>query len=980
VINKLTKTCLLTLAGISAIGAQAAQNINPKLDWQIFETEHFRIHYTPEYRDWMLVAANEMEASRKLLIEQQNRKLQPKVDVVVFDPLNDSNGYAISFSTKPFMALYATPPLSDSMINNSTSWQQLLALHEYVHLLHLAQPERSNWRQKIKEFIDLYDVLSNSMDRWVAEGYATLLESKLTGRGRLYDAQVEAMIQQFAREGALPTYGQLNQTQGKYRIGSMAYLVGVRYLQWLEENYSEQTLDAVWTRMKGVKKRSFEEAFKGVFRQPPEYLYQRFVAEYTQKVMNAERQLKEERLWLDADFELTAPSLSPDQSKVVVIEKSDRDEGKVFLNVFETKVNEEAINKFEKANKELLTEDPVDIADVMPLVFNPKRIHQLGQINNKGIKFPRWRNNDEIIYVAKTQDADGSLHHDLFMWQLSTDKVIQLSAGLNIRRFDVSPDGKTLIAERNLYGQSSLVQLSLDSKIDESSVKTLSHGNYSKTFDFPKFNPTNSNQIAYLSRQQNQPWQLHVLDLESGQNDTLPMPNQYQYLSYVEWANDGESVYFVAGKDGKLKVYQYEFGSQALYQVTSGQAPIAYPMEFGKTGTKELLYSSFRSRGPNLYVSPLNSEQRQLVTNLSNLTDWQYLEENSKSGFKMPGALAAPKHVEGVERPYGSGLAQQDMSVVFSGTATSASTNLLQVAVKGGDLLQKSSWLVNLGGDLFNDSASGFNMYADWRAWPVDVSGAFYYFDLDPSLQASKVNSVQGEFAGFNLTFSKDYGFYDSWLETYRGEIALTVSHNERQLLEFAVEEQQTYLLNHKQSWSFDNQDWGIYQFSDISLLQGKSDVAFLPEEDSWSGHQARLGLAGKWLNFKLGVEHEWAIREDHKYNFLRMGGIESTLINKKNLPNWVFIPELPFGSFTGDEYKRTTLSLRRLNGMEFYYSDLELGGSLQYDIVGLKNDFKIDFVRAGLTDLHVDYGFASVIDVHNESELQAWVTMRYQY
>ena len=307
---------------IASFQISAATGIDPSKEWKVFETENFRVHYMPEYRDWSIAATHEMEASRDVIIKHQNRTLPEKVDVVVFDPLNTSNGFAMPFSTKPFMALYTTPPLSDSQISNSSSWAQLLALHEYVHLVHLAQPTRNEWKQKLRHLYDLYDVTSSMLDRWAAEGYATLLESKLTGRGRLYDVQVEMMLQQFAREGGWPTYGELSSTEGRYRLGNMAYLIGARYLAWLEENYSEQNLDAVWTRMQAVKGRSFDEAFRGVFNQSPALLYQRFVAEFTQKVMNSENTeaLAKSKLWLDGAFELAAPALSPDQSMLAIVE------------------------------------------------------------------------------------------------------------------------------------------------------------------------------------------------------------------------------------------------------------------------------------------------------------------------------------------------------------------------------------------------------------------------------------------------------------------------------------------------------------------------------------------------------------------------------------------------------------------------------------------------------------------------------------
>ncbi len=254
-LTKILTAITLTLASLSF--SSYAELVDISHNWQTFETDNFRVHYTPEYQQWALSSAREMESVRTLVQQQQGRVLQEKVDAYIIDPYNAANGFAVPLSNKPYMALFATPPQSDSVIANSTGWQQLLVLHEYVHLVHLAQKSRSKLRSTIANWYDVYDASQIKGERWVAEGYATLLESKLTGRGRLYHNQIEAILQQFARQGALPSYGQLSKVNDDFMSGSMAYLVGVRYLKWLEENYGEETLDAVWTRWAAVKNRTF---------------------------------------------------------------------------------------------------------------------------------------------------------------------------------------------------------------------------------------------------------------------------------------------------------------------------------------------------------------------------------------------------------------------------------------------------------------------------------------------------------------------------------------------------------------------------------------------------------------------------------------------------------------------------------------------------------------------------------------------------
>ncbi|MEI8642191.1 hypothetical protein P4S68_18495 [Pseudoalteromonas sp. Hal099] len=69
---------------------------------------------------------------------------------------------------------------------------------------------------KIRGVWDIYDLTYSDMPRWVAEGYATLLESKMTGRGRLFDNYTESMLIEFAQQGHCTSYSQLSDTEGDF--------------------------------------------------------------------------------------------------------------------------------------------------------------------------------------------------------------------------------------------------------------------------------------------------------------------------------------------------------------------------------------------------------------------------------------------------------------------------------------------------------------------------------------------------------------------------------------------------------------------------------------------------------------------------------------------------------------------------------------------------------------------------------------------
>lgn len=971
--------CFFVVGLLSSTSAVASPQM--ELDWKIFQTEHFRIHYTKEYEPWTIAAAHEMEASRATLLKQQKRTLPEVVDVIVFDPLNDSNGYAIPFSNKPFMALYTTPPQSDSNISNSTSWPQLLALHEYTHLLHLSQPSRNQWRKFVASIYDVYDVVNGMTERWVAEGYATLLESKLTGRGRLYDVQVEMMLQQFAREGGWPTFNELSNVEGRYRLGAMAYLIGGRYFAWLEENYSEQKLDAVWTRMKGVKNRTFEQAFQGVFNQPAKLLYRRYVAEYTQKVMNSENKaaLNDYKLWFDGEYEITEPAISPNQELIAIVEKSPRNKGLVNLTVYETQDNQKAKDKFEKAQKELLEADPVDIADVQPEVFKRVKKYSLAQQNFNGIRHPRWSGNRALLFIANTTDKKGELHKDLFRWTFSTNRVKKLTSGLNIRRFDHDPETGMVYAELNKFGFSSLVQFDIANITRTMKTEELAVSSLSSSYDFPRLNPKNNNQLAYLERSSNQPWQIKIRDLNTQHISLAQLPDKYQFLSYLNWSNDGKSLYFVAGQDEALKLYRYVLAEEKLFTLTEGHMPVAWPMELQGDQSTRILLSSYRATGPNLYELKTDKSEWSLVTQLSDQADWSYLDAVSPYPIKMPAAKMSQDTSIGEIKDYVSseGLWRQQKTITLGGHFSSASTNLMEIGIKGGDLLQMLNWQINSSFDLLDDSASGISGYVNWQQLPVKLSGDFHYFDLNYQQQSTAVGKDSSTFAGFGLTADYPYRL----AETYRGKFFVAFDHNEAEPNGYAVVSNQTLSYGHEQSFWFDRQTWGIEQSSRFTWLSGEAENDLSKVKNTFDGLDMQISLGAHYHGIKFQADYIGAERTGSNNDVLSIGGMPSTLIAQNMFSHWLLVPELPYGFDSGNEFDRITLSLsQRAGGGQLYFSELYVDSLHILDIYGIRGSQKIDVQGPGLTNLAIDFGFASIVDRNDNYELQAWFGLRYQY
>jgi Tol biopolymer transport system component len=955
-----SKIALMLLSACFSIIASAVEDVVETLDWQVFETKHFRVHYTPEYRDWAIASANEMEAAHDTVLAQQSRELAEKADVIVFDPFNLSNGYAEPITQNPFMALFATPPQSDSIIGNSRSWQQLLVLHEYVHLVHLSQPQRNPVRRIAGELFDWFDASDALTHRWVAEGYATLLESKMTGRGRLYNNQVEDILKQFAREGALPTYAQLNATSGRYLAGSLAYLVGVRYLAWLEKNYDEETLDAVWTRMVAVKDRDFESAFKGVFGKPPAQLYRRFVAEYTYKALDEEQHFAENpsKLWLDTTGIARDPSLSPD-GKLLALVQINLD-GEAMLNIYSTDENTLAKDKFEMRQKQLLASDPQDIADKAPEVFKRKVKYKLRQTNERRMLNPRWVDNSSLVYTAFNKDSKSHLHQDLYLWELRKGKVTRLTTEQNMRRFDVNKNERTIIAERNKYGKSQLVKLNIDTK----TIEEITQPSLDIVYDFPRVRPSNPEQVAVLSTTLNESWQLSIVNLNDNQKQTVPVPVGYQFLSYPEWSADGNSLYYVAGVNQKLNIYRYDFDTQNLKQMTQSQQAFSWPMP---TPDNSLLHMAINSLGPDIHELGLEDA---LISQVGNVTQSAKLALENTYEHQLPPATNSLDTSIGEEREYGIG--KQRITGTISANFSSPSANLLEVGLKGGDLLQRFDWQLSYSQDVSQNALSGFAASARWQSWPIKIRTQIYDFKLDPFKQHDRVNLEQQNLDGI---------FVEASYPFLVGELNITpaIQRHSQELNNTDIDYWSALV---KQSWRLNNQNWGLRQRLRWQWLDGENETFNLDGsnvDSSWQGINGDALFGGHWQKTSFDVSTRWARRFDTDTNLINFGGFESTLLNANVQGNIVFSPEIAFFNQQTNDYRYYQAAFSYIEAPIYgFYGRHKLEEDI--DVYGVKGKTSLNRSVNGLSDIIVEFGLVQVNPEFDESSTEAWLGLYYQF
>ena len=507
------RAALALLLGIAPRTSADAQAIaRPWLDWRTTETEHFIFHYPAEYRAWTLALAERIEGVKSQVEQVVGYGPRARVHVVIDDPANVSNGFAFTPLDAPTMVLWPTPPDPRSEIGNYRVWQELLATHEYAHIAHLTRPSRNRLRRLLWAYapVPLGPVAAGA-PRWVLEGYATYVEGRVSGTGRPNNAWRAAILRQFALEGRLPTYTQLDAT-GAWESGSFAYLAGSAYLEWLARRQGDSSIVALWRRLTAVTPRSFDQAFAGVYGDAPAVLYARFVAELTADALAVERALGRDAL---VDGTLVQrlsrntgdPAISPDGRFIALAIR--RTDAPSELVVWKTEDEPDTLGT--RRSDAQLKRDPDDVPD-RSFYPPPKRV-VISLLATDGAPYesPRWMpDNRHLLLTRRVPTSDGSLRSDLFQWSAEDGGLARITRGAGIRDADPSADGRWAAAVQCTSGWCDLVRVDLAT----GAVRVIVPGSSARNFYRPRVSRRDGDIV--VAEQSGDRWRIVRVDPATG--------------------------------------------------------------------------------------------------------------------------------------------------------------------------------------------------------------------------------------------------------------------------------------------------------------------------------------------------------------------------------------------------------------------------------------------------------------------------------
>jgi hypothetical protein len=688
----------------------------PSSHWRTAETPHFRVHYPREYEEWALRAAERLESVRDAVSKEVGFAPPQTIDVLVMNPVAEPNGVAWPFLDTPRMIFFAEPPGPDEQLGAYGHWIDLLAVHETAHLVHMLRPSRNPLERAFERLALPLNPITLRAPRWVLEGYATVVEGRLTGAGRPSSAIRALILRRWAENGRLPSYGQLNSDR-RFLGMSMAYLMGSAYLEWLEQRSGPDSLRNLWARMTARHRRSFNDAFVGVFGDRPDRLYARFTAELTASAMTIERNGERRE---GASFQETPrasgdPAVSPDGTQIAVVVR-DRDQPEKLV-VWSTGAPEEEEKKYEERVKEILARDPEDVRAIRTKPLPRKAVHSLVMPGGGDIDGPRWmRDGKALLFAHRVRDAEGFLHFDLYRWDFnSLTRITQLA---DVRDADPLPDGKTAIAVRSRFGATQLVSVDLAG----GAVTPRSEPSIDSVVTHPRMSPDGQH-IAHVAHRGGR-WTLYIDDnaVEAPGDPASP-----------EWISNEELVVTVFSR-GFAELFGVRWPQPPLWE-GGGLAPshtkavaAAAALQNAITRTAGGAFDPAPSSDGRLFFMSLDPDGYvvRVLDKIEPTPAPPPLEASLVPAIPPQPSTPPVFTAQPVtSRPYGIG--RQELGW-FMSTSFAPDQQAIELGVRFGDVVGKLDTLL-IGSLGRNDGAEGIALTTAWRGWPVELHAHLFSTD-----------------------------------------------------------------------------------------------------------------------------------------------------------------------------------------------------------------------------------------------------------
>jgi hypothetical protein len=588
--------------------------------------------------------------------------------------VDGANGIA---SNLPFntITLFAFAPEADTDLGRYDDWLRLLIYHELLHILHIDQMELgARW---VNNVVGKTLAPNNALPLWFLEGFATWVESRYTGGGRVGSAAYEQYLRVAALEGSLPSSlsglgGALLAPPG----GSWPYVFGSDFIRFIAQRHGEDALVDFVERygrrllpygLNNVARLSFGEDFPTMFK-----LWHKARVNDAIATTGALKKagLRGGQRLTTGQLVMHGPAYSPDGRLSFV-----RTDGWTPTRRYIARLEEEGL-----VEEEILYEC---YGGCGRAEFTPDGRH-IYSISARW-PTPHVRFRDLVRFDVESPQTIGP--------NRVPDRVTK---GLRAREPAIRPDGVevTFVAAR--WGQTALVSVDLAT----GELTTRVPFDQCWQLNQPRYlEQTSAGWRLLVSAQRDGGWRdLFILEPD-GQMKRLTS-NPHREIS-PDISSDGQQIYFSSDRSGIWNVHRIDRRTGDEFQVTrvlgAAHLPTISPDD------QRLVYVGYHGTGNDLYALELDTDQ----------------DERLRPDYRMPPPPYAPRPVTVKDREYEPWRASwpRQVEIEVTGDALQGAGSVT-VSTFGNDAVRNHFWSALLNYQVGEDDVGIAARYTYSGLWP----------------------------------------------------------------------------------------------------------------------------------------------------------------------------------------------------------------------------------------------------------------------
>ena len=548
------------------------------------ETEHFRINYHAELHETAVYLAKIAEQIYKEMVPLLEYEPNYKTEIFLTDYLDTPNGF-VNVYPYNWMVLYAVPPDRKSVLNDYDDWQRVLLSHEMTHII--ALDTKSGVPAAINHILGGYIQPNQYMPRWYTEGMAVYEESRFSAGGRERSSLFEMFLRVDSLDDNFMTIDQIGGSVDQWPYGSIPYLYGAKFMQYLADKYGEDTFAALGYL---YGQRVIAYSLNEILRKVTDDDYVRLYDEWREGLF---RRYKADAARLEA--------LGLTKLNYITNAGEDHDSPRFFPSGDRILY----FHNDEQPNRKGWAEFNIETGET-------RMILEAGEDGGADIA-PDGR---RIVTAQLDVTEVSSLFYDLFLYDIDRNESRQLTHGLRAREPSFAPDGRRLAFVQYTNAAAQLMILDVDSG---DTWEAFPKDRFDQVFS-PAWSP-DGRYIAFTGWNIGGFKDIYLYDLE--EKSIRQITDDHAIDMSPNWSPDNSTLYWSSDRTGIYNAYSLELATGKVMQLTNVVggvfAPIASP-----DGTR-LFVSSYHSLVSGGAFSPVSYNYRSNGWDLA----WVDLELNS---------------------------------------------------------------------------------------------------------------------------------------------------------------------------------------------------------------------------------------------------------------------------------------------------------------------------------------------------------------